>query len=186
MAADEDLRPFVLQCDQCRTIVGDSFSLECAVRHLGAVVLSMVQMVDIEPPSMPGSAEAIMCAHCKTPLGEIPVARPEAELNGKYLIFLSATRAYTLGSAAPELAGPNGAVTAASPRHGVRVADSVPHAAGSQPQEDELVVIKMQQMLINHSERIASLEAQLERRTADRGGGSSDKHASKKGRRPGH
>lgn len=190
MSADDGPTCFVLQCDQCRTIVGDSFSIVCG--DLNAVVLSTVQMVDVEAPSTLGAAEAIICAHCKAPLGEIPVDRPEANINGNFLFLLSATRAYTLGSTAPELAEANGA--AAAPQSAAPAGQAAPNVAAAHTPEDEHVVVKLQQILINHSARIAQLEAQLEgvrtdQRAADqrqRGGGPPEKHGSKRGRRPSH
>ncbi|KAG8464589.1 hypothetical protein KFE25_009957 [Diacronema lutheri] len=191
MSGDEELRPFVLQCDQCRTVIGDSFSVEYGVSELRSVVLSTVQMVDIEPLSQQGGSEAIMCGHCKAPLGEILRDRPDAAPAGQYLIRLSATRTYTLGSTAPELAGAHSTAAVANGADRLLAQSLVP-TAPSAAHEDEPVVVKMQQMLINHSERIALLEAQLERARADdrghdqHGSGLADKRGYKRGRRPAH
>jgi hypothetical protein len=97
--AGNDFAPFVIQCERCQSIIGDSFSLVSAVDHLDAYALRAVQLVTIGALTTAGGSETIYCAQCNSVLGEVPAGRPEPELNGTYLLQRSAIKSYMLGAA---------------------------------------------------------------------------------------
>ncbi|KAJ1639821.1 hypothetical protein T492DRAFT_934595 [Pavlovales sp. CCMP2436] len=161
-----ELGPFVVQCDKCRTIIGDSYSLVCMVEHpQRALALCDVQAVNIE--KMQNGSQAIVCAHqhCEATLGEIPLGRLEAE--GKYLVHLRATMTYMLGSAA----GVSNGYQAPSPSPAAAGAKQAPDSAVQQQQQQQLhdglselrgEIHRLQQMVIIHHSKIEQLEEQLE------------------------
>lgn len=141
------------------------------VEHLDAVVLSAMVMVDIVPrPNDPAErAQAVVCSHCKAPLGEVPTDRPEPNINGQYVLNRVAIKSYMLG-AAEHVAHANH--TANANRGGAELNGGGDGALGGSTQEaqqfvaselDKLntVITQIQKVVLCQQEQIDDLRQRL-------------------------